>query len=242
MQGITYALALSVACCATSLAAQSQPDFSGVWRSYTEPGQQPQRLSTSPTASLPLKEHAKAKVEEYQALVSPLGETPGGMCVGTGMPGSMMGSGGYPMEIMQRPDQINIVYEAHNEIRRVYFGDKVIPQEDRLPARNGYSVGRWEGDRLIVVTDALKEAVDQLYPHSENAILTEEYSLSADGQVLTAKLTIEDPDWYSQTFTAEKKWQLEPGGRVMPYECTEPMWEARLEELRAQAGLSAENQ
>jgi len=242
MRGLTYALALSVACCATSLAAQSRPDFSGVWRSYTEPGQRPQRASTPPATALPLKEDAQAKVEEYRALVSPLGETPGGMCVGTGMPGSMMGSGGYPMEIMQRDDQINIIYEAHNEIRRIYFGDEVVPAEDRLPARNGFSVGRWEGDRLIVTTDTLKEAVDQTYPHSENARLTEEYSLSPDGQVLTARLTIEDPDWYTRPFTAEKKWRLEPGGKVMPYECTEPLWEARVEELRADAGLSTPSQ
>jgi hypothetical protein len=30
-----------------------------------------------------------------------------------------------------------------NEIRRIYFGDNVIPEADRLPDRNGYSVGRW---------------------------------------------------------------------------------------------------
>ena len=35
------------------------------------------------------------------------------------MPGSMLGSGGYPMEIMQRQEQINITYEAHSEMRRV---------------------------------------------------------------------------------------------------------------------------
>ena len=55
------------------------------------------------------------------------GDTPGGFCLGTGMPGSMLGSGGYPMEIIQRPNQITIVYEAHNEVRRVYLGDRIVP-------------------------------------------------------------------------------------------------------------------
>lgn len=229
--------ALALACAAAPAAAQSPVDLSGVWRWYTEPGET--RPRPSAPLQLPLNEQARAKVEAYRALVSPKGETPGGMCLGTGMPGSMMGSGGYPMEIMQRPEQINIVYEAHNEIRRVYFGDKVIPEADRLPDRNGYSIGRWEGDRLIVVTDSLKEAVDQSYPHSENARLTEEYSLSPDGQVLTARLTIEDPDWYTSPFTAEKKWRLDTAGRVMSYECNEPLWEARLEELRAAADAGA---
>jgi hypothetical protein len=66
------------------------------------------------------------------------------------MPGLDDGSGGYPMEIIQRTDQITIIYEAHNEIRRVYFGNRVIPEKDRLPERNGYSTGRWEGDTLVV--------------------------------------------------------------------------------------------
>jgi len=241
MRVARFAFMLSAVCAATPLAAQAQVDLSGVWRSYTEPGAQQARLA-GPATPLPLHAEAQAKVAEYQALVSPLGETPGGMCLGTGMPGSMMGSGGYPMEIMQRPGQINIVYEAHNEIRRVYFGDKVIAPEDRLPDRNGYSIGRWEGDRLIVVTDTLKEAVDQRYPHSENARLTEEYTLSPDGEVLTAKLTIEDPDWYTSTFVGEKKWRLDRTARLMPYECNEPTWEARVEELRAFAGLAQASQ
>jgi hypothetical protein len=237
-----FGFVLALICSAAPVSAQDQVDLSGVWRTYTEPGEQRPRGSAPLATPLPLKPQAQAKVAEYQALVRPKGETPGGMCLGTGMPGSMMGSGGYPMEIMQRPDQINITYEAHNEIRRVYFGSKVIAPEDRLPDRNGYSIGRWEGDRLIVVTDSLKEAVDQNYPHSENARLTEEYSLSPDGQVLTAKLTIDDPDWYTSTFTAEKKWRLDPAGRLMPYECNEPLWDARLEELRANAASGAGNQ
>src|SRR5688572_4328548 len=67
-------------------------------------------------AALPMTEVAKQKVAAYRALVSPLGETPGGYCLGTGMPGSMLGSGGYPMEILQRPEQMIVVYEAHSEI------------------------------------------------------------------------------------------------------------------------------
>ena len=42
------------------------------------------------------------------------------------MPGSMLGSRGYPMEIHQRPEQIIIVYEAHAETRRVYLGENYI--------------------------------------------------------------------------------------------------------------------
>jgi len=234
-----WTLAVALLALAGSSAASASPDFSGVWRWYLEPGQQMPRPSTPAADSLPLKPEARAKIAAYKALVSPKGETPGGACLGTGMPGNMMSSGGYPMEIMQRPDQINIIYEAWNEVRRVYFGRKVIAVGDRLPDRNGYSIGRWAGDHLIVVTDSLKAAVDQAYPHSANAKLTEEYHLSKDGKTLFATLTIEDPDWYSRTFTAEKKWSRDPEGRVMPYECNEPMWEAHVADLAKAAGVAS---
>ena len=215
-------------------AASAAPDFTGVWGNYRAPGAAaPQRGAAQ--APLPLKPEAKAKVDAYHALVDPRGETPGGFCLGTGMPGSMLGSGGYPMEIVQHENLILVVFEAHAEIRRIYLGERA-SEGDLFPDRNGYSFGRWEGDKLIVETTHLKEAVDQgRYPHSENAKIVEEYTLavSDDGtKVLTSKMTMTDPDFYTQTITAEKKWQLQPGVRLLPYECNEPLWEEHLERLR----------
>ena len=142
------------------------PDLTGVWTTYRAPGGQGQaRGGTGARGAqpeLPLRPEAKAKVQEYQRLISGTGDTPGGYCLGTGMPGSMLGSGGYPMEIIQRPDQITIVYEAHNEIRRVYFGNRIIPEADRLSERNGYSTGRWEGDTLVIETTKLAEQVETM--------------------------------------------------------------------------------
>ena len=33
---------------------------------------------------------------------------------------------------------------------RVYLGDRIVPEADRLPGRNGHSSGRWEGNTLVV--------------------------------------------------------------------------------------------
>src|SRR5262245_21278124 len=112
--------------------APKTPDLTGVWTTYRAPGGQGQGRGGGARGAqpeLPLRPEARAKVQEYQRLIAGTGDTPGGYCLGTGMPGSMMGSGGYPMEVIQRPDQITIVYEAHNEIRRVYFGNRVIPEK-----------------------------------------------------------------------------------------------------------------
>ena len=218
--------------------AAEQPDFTGVWGTYRAPGQ------TGPARGggfgapqqLPLRPEAKAKVDEYRALVAPQQDTPGGFCLGTGMPGSMLGSGGYPMEIVQHEDMILVVYEAHAEIRRIYLTARA-PEEDLFPDRNGYSVGRWEGDTLIVETTHLKEAVDQnRYPHSDAAKIVEEYRLIEENgnKILVASMTMTDPAWYTEPITAEKRWSFLPGVRLLPYECNEPAWDEHLEKLRAE--------
>src|SRR5688572_20750906 len=131
------------------------PDFTGIWTTYSEPGQAGRGRGGG--GQLPLTDEAKKRIAAYRAVIGSSGDTPGGFCLGTGMPGSMLGSGGYPMEIHQRPEQIIIVYEAHNEIRRVYLGSRIVPESDRLPGRNGHSSGRWEGDTLVVETSHLVE-------------------------------------------------------------------------------------
>jgi hypothetical protein len=233
-------LALAVGLFAGLGIAQTKtPDFTGVWTTYRGQGGGGGRGGAQ--AELPYTEEAKRKIAEYQALVRPAGDTPGGYCLGTGMPGSMLGSGGYPMEIIQRPDQITIVYEAHNEIRRVYFGDRIIPVRDRLPERDGYSTGRWEGDTLVVETAQLKEQVDQRFAHGDQARIVERYRLSEeDGKkVLTAEMTLTDPAFYTKPVSETKKWSIVPNGFLMTYECTEPQWEKRLEQLRAARPASA---
>jgi hypothetical protein len=220
---------------AARLGAQ-HPDFTGVWTTYTEPGQAPVGRGGGP--ALPFTEAAKQRVAGYQALVAPTGDTPGGYCLGTGMPGSMLGSGGYPMEIHQRPEQIIIVYEAHNEIRRVYLGDRIVPEADRLPGRNGHSSGRWERNTLVVETTHLVEQVDQRYAHSDKARIVERYHLEkgkGGEDVLVAEMTMTDPVFYTTPVTAVKKWARVPNGHLLPYECAEENWLKRLEELEAGA-------
>ena len=228
---------------APALAQQAQPDFTGVWTNYRASGEgggfggaraQPQ-----------LTPEAQAKSDRYRQVTAGTNYTPGGYCVGGGMPSSMLGSGGYPMEIIQRPEQITIIYEAHNEIRRVYFGERAPDPASVFPERNGRSVGRWEGETLVVETDRLVEQVDTQYPHSDQAKIVERYRLSteSDGRkVLTASLTMTDPRFLKEPFTAEKKWQAVPNGRVMTYECTEPDWLALLDRLMSETADDSASQ
>ena len=223
-------------------ASAGHADLSGIWTWYIEAGKSPFARPGS-GAALPFTPEGKKKVDEYRALVAPTTDNPGAHCLGSGMPESMMFSGGYPMEIIQRPEQITVVYEAHSEIRRLYFGAKVIPEGDRLPARNGYSIGRWEGKELVVETSSLKEQEDQGFPHSDQARITERYRLTTDPKgtrVLIAEMTLTDPVFYTKPVTAEKKWAFDPKGILLPYECNEEAWLDRLEQLKKQqAGPAA---
>ena len=232
------ALCVSVSFLACAMRAEAQsPDFTGVWTTYNEPGAAGGggRGGGPP---LPMTDAAKQKVAKYQALVQPTGDTPGGFCLGTGMPGSMLGSGGYPMEIVQRPEQIMIVYEAHNEVRRVYLGDRIVPEADRLPGRNGHSSGRWEGTTLVVETSHLVEQVDQRYAHSDKAKIVERYHLEKGPKaqtVLVAEMTMTDPVFYTAPVTTVKKWEKVPNGHLLPYECAEENWIKHLEQLENKA-------
>lgn len=220
-------------------AADPPPGLSGIWSMYLEPGQSAFAAFGARPNALPLTPEGKKRVAAYQALVAPASDNPGAHCLGSGMPESMMFSGAYPMEIIQRPEQITIVYEAHAEIRRLYFGDRILPEKDRLPGRNGYSAARWEGSTLIVESTALREQEDQMYPHSDQARILEKYHLETDARgarVLAAEMTLTDPLFYTRPVTAKKKWTFEPRGVLLAYECTEEAWLDHLEQLKKARG------
>ena len=234
-------------CAAAAMAAEkavTHPDFTGVWT--TGPAAPAAAGATAGGARgggapLPFTPYAKARIDAFQKLTGGTDEAPGLYCVGSGMPGSMQGAGGYPMEIFQRPEQINIVYELHSEIRRIYFGDRNAPEADRLASRSGYSSGHWEGDTLVIETNNLVEQVETRTAHSDEARIVERYKLDgkdAQGQrILTAEMTMTDPKFYTQPVVATKRWVQVPNGRLLPYECTAEIWFERIEAMAKKAGV-----
>jgi hypothetical protein len=220
--------------------AQRQPDLTGVWTDYAgEPV--PGGVSGgggTPALDLPYTDEARRKVQAYRTLVGPTGDTPGGYCLGPGMPGLFMGGATYPMEIVQRPEQITMLYELHNEVRRIYIGARGVPPADRIPGRNGYSSGRWEGDTLVVETTQLVEQVDQRFPHSAAARVVERFPLATGTKgerVLVIDMTLTDPQFYTRPVTAQKKWMAVANGHILPYDCAEEGWRLRLEQLEKAA-------
>jgi hypothetical protein len=216
--------------------AQSPPDLTGVWADYVD-GPQPGSLAVA-IPDLPYTDEARVKVDTYRKLVQPTGDTPGGVCLGPGMPGLILGGATYPLEIVQRPEQITMLYELHNDVRRIYVGARNVPVPDRIPGRNGYSSGRWEGETLVVDTTQLVEQVDQRFPHSSEARVVERFHITTGTKgerVLVIDMTMTDPRFYTKPVTAQKKWMAVPNGHILPYDCAEEGWRVRLEQLEAAA-------
>ena len=83
----------------------------------------------------------------------------------------------YPFEIVQRPDQIWILFEYASGIRRIYTDGRSLP-EDAPQSWMGFSIGKWDGDTLAVETSSLRPEtwLDRMgTPHSDALRITERF-------------------------------------------------------------------
>src|SRR5690606_32983667 len=144
------------------------------WTTYRDPGAP--ATAAGPIAGTPpppFTPEGKRRAAEYEKLVgadqpstgSFSGDNPAAHCVPYGMPTMMQSAGGYPIEFIHRPEQLTMIYEVESETRRVYMPGHGVPPEKRLPVRQGYSEGHWEGNTLVVETTDMSDGIDQrTYP------------------------------------------------------------------------------
>lgn len=213
------------------------PDLTGVWTTYTGANQGRASGFGGPRPGLPLTEEGRRRVEEYTKLAGPERLNAAAHCATYGVPAMMSLPGSYPIEFIQKPDQVTIIFEVGNETRRIFIGDRQLPPEARIPSRAGYSEGRWEGDVLVVKTTDLLDAQDQAAnPYSEEAVIDERFWLDVDEngtKVLTYEATITDPVYYTEPVKVERKYQPYDG-LILPYYCQDELWYELLDMRRAQ--------
>jgi len=230
-------------------------DFSGVWTTYVEPGAPPFSPRGAAPPKLPFTPEGERRHEEYRHLTgedtaapgSLGGDNPGAHCVPYGMPTMMQSAGGYPIEFILRPEQLTMIYEVESETRRVYMpGHGVVP-EKRLPVRQGYSEGHWEGNTLVVTTTDMSDGLDQrTHPHSEEARIVERFHLVPDarvGKILEYEMTMTDPVYYTEPVHFTRRWMPLKDGHIMAYNCTEEAWlrllDARRKQMQAGQPITA---
>lgn len=238
---VSAAFALLTGCGRSAPDAPDVPDLSGIWVMDAN-GRAGAALNGVGDfeKTAPFTPEARAKLAAYHALVDPTGDTPGAHCVPHGMPLTVFLGGGYPVEFIQRPEQLTMIYETHNEVRRVFLDGRRIAPADILPSRDGMSWGHWEGDTLVVETTALIESIDQATAHSANARIIERYTPRLDNGVrrMRVTVTIEDPEFYTEPPVLEREYTEMREGRMLDYNCVEPLWEDYLEELSRKRGRS----
>jgi hypothetical protein len=115
-----------------------------------------------------------------------------------------------PRKIVQTPNLTVILYEANYGIRYIYTdGRKLPPQGEPQPFWYGYSVGRWEGDTLVVETNNLRGAESgpsdgwldvRGTPYSEQATFVERFRRPVFGK-LEIDVTVTDPKSFEKPFT-----------------------------------------
>jgi hypothetical protein len=182
-------------------AAQSQPrpGLTGVWAPFgggrgTDPAVAPPPAGPVVLKPAYAKDYLAQRAADAEA--TKRGEPPVSAavaCVPYGMP-RMMAVASYPVEILETSGQFTIITEAFSEVRRVFMGQPQLPIDEVPPGYYGHSVGRWDGETLVVDTVGIKESVRgyQNIPHSDQMRITERLRL-ATPDVLHNQITIDDP-------------------------------------------------
>jgi len=141
-------------------------------------------------------------------------------CLPPGMPHIMVVP--YPFEIMQTPGRVTMLYEYAGQVRRIYLDGTQNPAGSD-PTYYGFSVGRWEGDALLVHTTDIREDTQADFtglPHSD-ALTIDERLRRVDPETLEDKITLTDPKAYAEPFTVTRIYKLHPTWTIGEYVCEE---------------------
>jgi len=125
-------------------------------------------------------------------------------------------------KIVQTPGLVLILSEYNVNYRQIFTDGRPLP-DDPQPTWNGYSVGQWEGDTLVV--DSLGYRDDQTLdlqgsPLTNAAKVTERFRRPVFGR-LEIEVTVDDPKAYTQPFTVLVKEDLAPDTDLLDAPCTD---------------------
>ncbi|HET9386347.1 MAG TPA: hypothetical protein VFO67_14460 [Gemmatimonadales bacterium] len=132
----------------------------------------------------------------------------------------------HQLEIRRSGDnQIELRYGEWEARRTVYLDGRTAPA-DLAPSRLGFSVGRWDGDTLVVETSRVAAGITWWdAQHSDQFRVVEHFTRSEDGSTLNLTATIEDPWSLREPVVAKKVWRWAPDQKITPYDACEPATE-----------------
>jgi len=125
-----------------------------------------------------------------------------------------------PMYFIQGPKEVVMVLTSFNDVRRVYLAAR--HSENVRPSWYGESIGRYEGDTLVVDTIGIDDRtpIDGFgTPHTKQLHVIERFHLIEGGAVLQADVHVEDPGALTTPWNAIQRFrQYEAAVRQVPVE------------------------
>ena len=119
-------------------------------------------------------------------------------------------------QIVQTPETVMILVEMVHDVRVVRMNASHPPPNVRQWL--GDSIGRWEGDTLVVETTNFTNKT-RFRGSSDNLRVTERFNLTAPGTILY-RVTVDDPATFSNAWTMEYPF-LAAAGPIYEYACHE---------------------
>lgn len=167
--------------------------------------------------SMPLTDKGAAAQASYDYRI----HSPIAQCVPPPTPGVLTASVVYLTEIDIEEDLVMIRNEFFDNMRTIYTDGRAHP-EDGERTNQGHSIGRWEGDALVVDTTLFADHPSTSgdgVPAGALKHVIERFALSENGTRLMIDVFIEDPDYLAEPFRGTLQWNYTPELRLYRYNC-----------------------
>jgi hypothetical protein len=209
----------------------SAPDITGVWRRSRRPPDKTRQYTLGEIVGAigeipPMTPWAAAKFKAAKPNGGThgfsLAETndPQTQCFPPGVPRIYSVRLGAPFEILQIPGKVVMIFEYDHFVREIRTDGRQHPQ-DLNPTWMGDSIGKWEGNTLVVDTIGFNDKTwldGAGHPHSEALHLVERIRRPTHDAMID-DITIEDPKAYTKPWVAHEIFELEPGWDLVEYVC-----------------------
>jgi hypothetical protein len=133
-------------------------------------------------------------------------------CLPSGVPGFLLDAI-MPIYIVQSPKLVTMTYQADAQVRRIYLTAK--HSANVKPSWYGESIGRYEGDTLVVDTIGLdpRTPIDDFEtPHTKQLHVIERFHMFDNGMTLEVNVHVEDPGAFTTPWNAIQRFhRVEPG-------------------------------
>jgi hypothetical protein len=203
----------------------SHTDFSGTWEMAKL------EYTVLPDENAPrYTPRAQARLDFYARHFDAVKDSPANLCFVKGMPWTMLfRARTYPMEIYQTRDRLFMSFEPYDGKRIIHLDRSDFP-ENVPPSADGYSVGRWQGDTLVIETRNMT-ARHPVSPtqRSDKARVIERWRLQPHrefGQILDVDVTVHDPETFVEPARGRGAFKRAPPGVVVGgYNCADSLWD-----------------